>query len=82
MMAVMTVSPAPALSSARRAMSDAARRMDAAAQSVANDSTDPSGDLVTDVVEATILAPAAYTANAVVARTAAEMQGALLDVRV
>jgi hypothetical protein len=81
MMAVMTVSPAPALSSATRGMSDAARRMDSAAQAVASDSTDPSGDLVTDFVDATVLAPIAYTANAVVARTAAETQAALLDVR-
>jgi hypothetical protein len=82
MTTLMTVSPAPALSSATRGMSDASRRMDAAAQAVANDSTDPSGDLVTDFVDATMLAPFAYTANAVVARTSAEMQGALLDLRV
>lgn len=77
MMAVMTVSPAPALSSATRGMADASRRLDTAAQSVADDAP----DLVDGLVDATILAPAAYTANAVVARTAAEMQAALLDVR-
>jgi flagellar basal body rod protein FlgC len=74
----------PALSSAVRGMSDASQRMDAAAQNVAADTTSPgadSGELVSDLVEATIVAPGAYTANATVARTAAEMQRRLLDIR-
>jgi hypothetical protein len=61
-------------------MYDAGRRMDTAAHNVANASDEPS-DLVSDLVEATMLAPAAYTANASVARAAAEMQRALLDIR-
>jgi flagellar basal body rod protein FlgC len=74
----------PALSSAVRGMSDASQRMDAAAQNVAADTTSPdadSGELVSDLVEATIVAPGAYTANATVARAAAEMQRHLLDIR-
>jgi flagellar basal body rod protein FlgC len=74
----------PALSSAVRGMSDASQRMDAAAQNVAADTTSPdadSGELVSDLVEATIVAPGAYTTNATVARTAAEMQRHLLDIR-
>ena len=92
---VMLVSPGPALSSATRGMSDAARRMDTAAHNVANLSTDEfaplradgtrgpvdSMDIVQELVDATMLAPFAYTANATVARTAAEMQRALLDIR-
>jgi flagellar basal body rod protein FlgC len=74
----------PALSSALRGMSDASQRMDVAAQNVADDTTSPDADaggLVSDLVEATIVAPGAYTANATVARTAAEMQRHLLDIR-
>jgi hypothetical protein len=70
-----------AMSSALRGMSAASWGFDKAAQDVADDAADPSGDLPGDLVEATVLAPAAYTANAVVARTAAEMQGSLLDMR-
>jgi hypothetical protein len=77
MMLAMHVVPGPALSSALRGMSDASRRMDAAAESVAADSP----DLVSDLVEATVVAPGAYTANAALARTAAEMQRHLLDIR-
>jgi hypothetical protein len=77
MMLVMHIVPGPALSSATRGMSDASRRMDAAAESVAGDSP----DLVSDLVEATIVAPGAYMANATVVRTAAEMQRHLLDIR-
>jgi flagellar hook protein FlgE len=91
----MLISPGPALSSATRGMSNAARRMDVAAHNVANVSTDafaplradgsqgPVGsmDLVGELVDATMLAPFAYTANATVARTAGEMQRALLDIR-
>ncbi len=95
MVTVMLVTPGPALSSATRGMSDAGRRMDTAAHNVANLSTEPfaplradgtqgtvgSLDLVDELIEATMLAPIAYTANAAVARTAAEMQRALLDIR-
>jgi hypothetical protein len=77
MMLLMHVVPGPALSSALRGMSDASRRMDAAAESVAADSP----DLVSDLLEATVVAPGAYTANATLARTAAEMQRHLLDIR-
>jgi flagellar basal body rod protein FlgC len=69
--------------------------MDIAAHNVANLSTEAfaplradgsqgsvgSLDFVDEFVEATMLAPIAYTANASVARTAAEMQRALLDIR-
>jgi len=95
MLTVMLGSPGPALTSATRGMSDAARRMDTAAHNIANLSTEafaplradgtqaPVGSLdhVDQLVEATMLAPIAYTANATVARTAAEMQRALLDIR-
>jgi flagellar basal body rod protein FlgC len=95
MVTVMLVTPGPALSSATRGMSAAGRRMDTAAHNVANLSTEPfaplradgtqgpvgSLDLVDELIEATMLAPIAYTANAAVARTAAEMQRALLDIR-
>ncbi len=85
MTAVMHIVPGPALSSAARGMSDASRRMDVAAQDVADDTTTPdavdSPQLVSDFVEATIVAPGAYTANATVARTVAEMQRQLLDIR-
>jgi flagellar basal body rod protein FlgC len=68
--------------------------MDTAAHNVANVSTDAfaplredgtegavgSMDLVDELVDATMLAPFAYTANASVARAAAEMQRALLDI--
>lgn len=71
-----------AMSSALGGMSAASWSLDVAAQDVAaDDAADPSGDLPGDLVEATVLAPAAYTVNAVVARTAAEMQGSLLDIR-
>jgi hypothetical protein len=81
----MYLSPAPALFSAARGMSDAARLMDTGAADVADISTDPTADgptdLVSALVDATVLAPLAYTANATVARTAAETEGALFDVR-
>jgi flagellar basal body rod protein FlgC len=92
---VMLVTPGSALSSAARGMSDAGRRMDTAAHNIANVSTEPfaplradgtegaagSLDLVAELVDATMLAPAAYAANASVARAAAEMQRSLLDIR-
>jgi flagellar hook protein FlgE len=85
----------PAMFSAVRGMTDAGRRMDAAAHNIANVSTEPfaplradgtqgdvgSADLATDLVEATMLAPIAYAANASVIRAADETQRALLDIR-
>jgi hypothetical protein len=66
----------PAINSAVWGMNDAGRRFDAAAENVATGS----GDLATDLVEGTIVAPAAYAANAAVFRTADETRGYLLDV--
>jgi hypothetical protein len=67
----------PAFSSASWGMADAAQRFDGAAQKVATSSLpDPS-----DLTEATMLAPAAYTANATVLKVAAEMQQSLVDIR-
>jgi flagellar hook protein FlgE len=85
----------PALFSAVRGMSDAARCMDVAAHNVANVSTEdfaplradggqgePSSmDLASELVDATMLAPIAYKANATVIRAADETQRALLDIR-
>jgi len=67
----------PAFSSASKGMSAASQRFDGAAQKIATSSTpDPS-----ELVEATMLAPAAYTANATVLRVAAETQKSLIDIR-
>jgi hypothetical protein len=66
----------PAINSAVFGMSTADRRFDAAAENVAAGS----GDLATDLVEGTMLAPAAYTANAAMFRAADETRGYLLDV--
>ncbi len=95
MLTEMLVTPPPALTSAARGMAVAGRRMDTAAYNIANVSTEPfsplradgsegpvgSLDFVDEFVDATMRAPLAYTANATVARTAAEMQRALLDIR-
>jgi flagellar hook protein FlgE len=88
----MTV--APALSSSVWGMADASNRFDVAAHNVANVSTEPfsplrpdgsqgpegSMDLASEMVEGTMLAPAAYTANAAMFRTADETRGYLLDI--
>jgi len=66
----------PAINSAVWGMSTADRRFDAAAENVA----EGSGDLAADLVEGTIVAPAAYTANAAMFRTADETRGYLLDI--
>jgi hypothetical protein len=66
----------PAINSAVFGMGVADRRFDAAAENVANGG----GDLATDLVEGTMLAPAAYTANAAMFRAADETRGYLLDV--
>jgi hypothetical protein len=91
----MTISMiAPAFSSAVQGMADASRRFDVAAHNVANVSTEPfsplrpdgtqgapgSLDLATELVSGTVLAPAAYAANATVVRVADETRGALLDI--
>jgi hypothetical protein len=66
----------PAINSAVWGMNDAGRRFDTAAENVAAGT----GDLATELVEGTMLAPAAYTANAAMFRTADETRGYLLDV--
>jgi hypothetical protein len=67
----------PAFSSASWGMADASRRFDGAAEQIATAGTpDP-----TDLAEATMLAPAAYTANATVLKVAADMQQSLIDIR-
>jgi hypothetical protein len=66
----------PAINSAVWGMNDAGRRFDTAAENIA----DGSGDLATDLVEGTIVAPAAYKANATMFRAADETRGYLLDV--
>jgi flagellar hook protein FlgE len=85
----------PALFTAVRGMSDAVRRMDVAAHNVANVSTEDfaplradggqgevgSMDLASELVDATMLAPTAYKANATVVRAADDMQRALIDIR-
>jgi flagellar hook protein FlgE len=84
----------PAINSSVLGMAAADRRFDTAAHNVANMSTEPfsplredgsqgaegSMDLATELVEGTIVAPAAYTANAAMFRTADETRGYLLDV--
>jgi flagellar hook protein FlgE len=85
----------PALFAAVRGMSDAARRMDVAAHNVTSVSTEDfaplradggqgdagSMDLASELVDATMLAPIAYKANATVVRAADGMQRALIDIR-
>jgi hypothetical protein len=66
---------APAASSALQGLARADRRFDAAAQNVAGDPTS-----VDDIVGGTIVAPAAFAANAAMFRTADELRGSLLDV--
>ena len=84
----------PAINSSVLGMADASRRIDVAAHNVANMSTEPfsplrpdgsqgpegSMDLASELVDGTIIAPAAYTANAAVFRTADETRGYLLDI--
>ena len=72
----------PAFSSAAWGMANASQRFDTAAVNVANGSLSPSPtDMTSDLVDATMLAPAAYTANATVLKVAAETQRSLLDIR-
>jgi hypothetical protein len=84
----------PALSSAVSGMALARQRYDAAAHNIANVSTAPfaplrpdgthgpegTADGVSDLVDGTILAPAAYTANATVARVTDETRKSLIDI--
>jgi hypothetical protein len=65
-----------AINSAVWGLNDAGRRFDAAAENVAAGT----GDLASELVEGTIVAPAAYTANAAMFRAADETRGYLLDV--
>ena len=72
----------PAFSSAAWGMANASQRFDTAAVNVANGSLSQSPtDMTSDLVDATMLAPAAYTANATVLRVAAETQKSLIDIR-
>jgi len=71
-----TVMNISAYSSAAWGMADAARRFDGAAQNIATGSA----DLPSDIVEGTILAPAAQALNATVLRTADETQKSLIDI--
>ena len=72
----------PAFSSAAWGMAKASQRFDTAAAGVANGSLSASPtDMTSDLVDATMLAPAAYTANATVLKVAAETQRSLLDIR-
>jgi hypothetical protein len=64
----------PALNSAVSGLTRADRSFDGAAAGVAADPTS-----VDDIVTATMTAPAAFTANAGVWRTADEMRGTLID---
>jgi hypothetical protein len=68
------VSIVPAFNSAVWGLGAASRRFDDAADRVARD-VEPE-----DIVEATILAPAAFAANVAVTRAADEMQGSLIDI--
>lgn len=72
----MLVNVSPATASAAWGMGAAAARFDDAAQRVAAGSA----DLATDLVDATITAPAAFALNAAVLRTADELQASLIDV--
>src|ERR1700754_2832042 len=66
----------PAINPAGWGLNDAGRRFDTAAENVATGSR----DLASELVEGTIVAPAAYAANAAVFRTADETRGYLLDI--
>ena len=72
----------PAFSSAAWGMANASQRFDTGAENVANGSLSSSPtDMTSDLVDATMLAPAAYSANATVLKVAAETQRSLLDIR-
>ncbi len=85
---------APAASSAAWGMADASTRFDVAAHNVANMSTEPFSplrpdgsqgapgtmDVASEIVDGTILAPAAYTASATMLRVSDETRESLLDV--
>jgi hypothetical protein len=66
----------PAINSAVWGMNTAGRRFDDAAENIA----EGTGDLADQLVEGTMLAPAAFKANAAMFRTADETRGYLLDV--
>ena len=78
MVRVMITPTAPSSASSGIA---AARRYDAAVANIAPPAARPAVTKVaTDLVDGTMLAPAAYSANAAVARTADETRGSLVDV--
>jgi flagellar basal body rod protein FlgC len=66
----------PAINSSVFGMTDASRRFDTSAENVATGE----GDLATELVEGTMLAPAAYSANAAMFRAADDTRGYVLDV--
>jgi hypothetical protein len=70
------VNVSPATASAVWGMGAAATRFDAAADRVATGSA----DLASDLVDATITAPAAFALNATVLRVADETQKSLIDI--
>jgi hypothetical protein len=77
---VRAMSTPTALSSARSGMTGAARRYDVAPASVPTPAARPAvTSVATDLVDGTVLAPAAYGANAAVSRTADEARGSLVD---
>jgi hypothetical protein len=58
----------------------AARRYDAAAANIATPAARPAvTNVATDLADKTMLAPAAYSANAAVSHTAEEARGSLID---
>ena len=65
-----------AFSSAVWGMADASKRYDGAAEKIANGTA----DLPADLVEGTMLAPAAHALNATVVRVADETQKSLIDI--
>ena len=70
------VNVSPATASAAWGMEAAAARFNGAAERVATGSA----DVATDLVDATITAPAAFALNATVLRVADETQKSLIDV--
>lgn len=79
MVRVMITPTAP--SSASSGIAAAARRYDAASANIATPAARPAVTMAaTDLVDGTVLAPAAYSANAAVSRTADEARRSLVDV--
>jgi hypothetical protein len=70
------VNISPAFSTASWGIADASRRFDGAAENIAAGA----GDLATDMVEGTMLAPTALALNAKVVRIVDDAQKSLIDV--